>query len=141
MWGRIGVNVELQPMLSTIMYESIFEKELECYEMAWFDPTRDGYRCSTMLFGTEGGGAGWGVWNGGEYSNPAVDELFLATNKATDLERRKRLLESAESLLIDDIAYIPTVSESTPYGVRKGLEIEATADFQVYGRRIHFVEE
>lgn len=141
MWNKIGVEVQLNPMMSNILYDSISKKQLECYELNWWQPTRDGYRFYSMLYGTPEKGPGWGTWNGQEYSNPKVDALLSEVAKEINLKKRKKLLEQVSQLLIDDVAYLPLFRSPVLYGARKGLEIETTFDNQIFGRRIHGTSE
>ena len=50
---------------------------------------------------------GYGQYNSGNYCNPEVDKLVLASQTETDLAKRSAMLQKVEQILYDDAAYVP----------------------------------
>jgi peptide/nickel transport system substrate-binding protein len=50
---------------------------------------------------------GYGQYNSGNYCNPKIDELILASQSETDLAKRADMLKQAEQMLHDDAGFVP----------------------------------
>ncbi|MGD9569129.1 MAG: ABC transporter substrate-binding protein [Sedimentibacter sp.] len=64
-----------------------------------------------------------GIYSGNmsQYSNPKVDELFLAADMTLDREERKEYYKEAISIITDDAPIIPIFHKQIPYVWNKDL--------------------
>jgi peptide/nickel transport system substrate-binding protein len=64
-----------------------------------------------------------GIYSGNmsQYSNPKVDELFLAADMTLDKDERGEYYKEAISIITDDAPIIPIFHKQIPYVWNKGL--------------------
>ena len=67
---------------------------------------------------------GYGQYNSGNYCNPRVDELVLASQTETDLKKRSAMLQEVEKILYDDAAYVPFHWQNLSWAGQKNVMLE-----------------
>jgi peptide/nickel transport system substrate-binding protein len=73
---------------------------------------------------------GYGQYNSGNYCNPKIDELTLAAQSETDLDKRAKMLQEIERILYDDAAYVPFHWQNHSYAGKKNIDIAPIVNTQ-----------
>lgn len=119
MWSRIGVQVRLEAMPMSTYVPKMKAGEFGAALLGWGTIGAD-FGLRTLL-GTTDPAKGWGTWNWGHYSNPALDGGVLAALGATDPARRDALARDAMTLALRDYAVLPTHYQLASWAMKKGL--------------------
>jgi peptide/nickel transport system substrate-binding protein len=72
--------------------------------------------------------AGYGGFNRGRYSNPAVDALIEQAGQTIDNSRREALQQQAMATAMSDLGVIPLYTPSWVWAARRGLHFAAGFD-------------
>ena len=126
MWSRIGVQVKLEAMPMSTYVPKMKSGEFGAALLGWGTMGAD-FGLRTLL-GTIDPAKGWGAWNWGHYSNPAVDAGAAAALGATDPSRRDALAREAMTLALKDYAVLPTHYQLASWAMRKGLSYPGRID-------------
>jgi peptide/nickel transport system substrate-binding protein len=59
-----------------------------------------------------------------------VDELTIAAQSETDLEKRTAMLQEIEQILYDDAAFVPFHWQNHSYGVKKNVRAQPVINAQ-----------
>jgi peptide/nickel transport system substrate-binding protein len=99
---EVGIDLQIQVLESTAFLAIAQGSDNEAVVLGWggrTDPDGNVF----PLFHTKGG------WNGGKYSNPEVDRLIEQGRVESNQAERKRIYQSIQQLLNQDVAYIFTI--------------------------------
>lgn len=92
---KIGVDVQLQPLESTLYFKRLGDRDFQSTLIGWVgfvDPDEWFYH----IFHTQG------KWNQQNYSNKTVDEKLEQARQELNQERRASLYKEVQELLIED---------------------------------------
>jgi peptide/nickel transport system substrate-binding protein len=130
MWQRIGVqaSIELQPWST---YASRVHKgEYAIMIGAVAAVTSESSQVLRSAMGTYNPPKGWGGFNWGRYSNPALDALVVQAANTADSRQREALLQQAMIMGTRDVANIPLHLQKTTWAMRRGLTYGGRSDDQ-----------
>lgn len=71
---------------------------------------------------------GYGAWNWGRYANASVDALMEQALGSVDRSRREALAREANTLAMQDLAFIPLHHQVVSWGMRAGLRYTPRTD-------------
>ncbi len=123
MLGKIGIKVNLKTMPKAQYWNEFDARAADIMMIGWHSDTEDSGNFSEFLMMCENKETGYGQYNSG-YCNPKVDELVLAAQSETDLDKRAAMLQEVEQILYDDAAFIPFHWQNHSYGGKKNLRIK-----------------
>ena len=102
MWrNNLGVNVSIEQAEAATFYDDIDRGRLQMWTLGWIMDYPDPENLLDLLFHSTS------RKNDTSYSNPAYDGLIEEARIEQDVERRLRLYQEAEQILIEDLPWIP----------------------------------
>jgi len=107
MLSKINIKVELKTMPKAQYWDEFDAQVADIQMIGWHSDTEDSANFYEYLYMCPNKDTGKGQYNSGNYCNSKVDELTLATQSETDLEKRAKMLQEVEAILYDDAAFIP----------------------------------
>ncbi len=134
-----AVGVELVPLPCTPadMLARVERRDLSFYLLGWISDIGDAVMSYEYLLHTPQGG--FGVTNGGGYSNARLDALVSeASGRLTPRQRRERLAEAAR-LVRDDVPLLPLYRQLDVYAVAAALDFTPRLDRRVRAASLRFV--
>ncbi len=123
MLGKIGIKVNLKTMPKAQYWNEFDARAADMMMIGWHSDTEDSGNFSEFLMMCENKETGYGQYNSG-YCNPKVDELTIAAQSETDLDKRTAMLQEIEQILYDDAAFIPFHWQNHSYGAKKNLKVK-----------------
>jgi len=124
MLGKINIKVNLTTMPKA-QYWAEFDKQVADMQMiGWHPDTEDSANYFEFLLMCPNKETGYGQYNSGNYCNPQVDKLILASQSETDQEKRAELLKEAERIVYNDAAYVPLHWQHLSWAGKDNLQIE-----------------
>ncbi len=133
-WAKMGVQVQLLEIDSSIFFDTSAGNDQTMYHMYWdmheyaWSPAGP-YPLSYMLRWVSHDGKnipqkenGWSQVNEERYNNPAYDALYDEATKATDIQQADELFIKMNDMVVDDVVVIPLVQRaSEKYAIAKSL--------------------
>ncbi len=89
------------------------------------------------LVATPNAEKGYGTWNWGHYANPKVDALMEKAFASVDRTRREALAREANTLAMNDLAFIPLHHQIVSWAMRADLNYTPRTDEFTFAH--HFV--
>jgi peptide/nickel transport system substrate-binding protein len=129
MLGRIGIKVNLKTMPKAQYWNEFDARAGDMMMIGWHSDTEDSGNFSEFLTMCPNAETGYGQYNSG-YCNPRVDELTIAAQSETDLEKRTQMLQEIEQILYDDAAFVPFHWQLLSYGAKKNIRVEDVINAQ-----------
>ncbi|HSL62865.1 MAG TPA: ABC transporter substrate-binding protein [Desulfotignum sp.] len=123
MLGRIGIKVNLKTLPKAQYWNEFDARAADMMMIGWHSDTEDSGNFSEFLMMCPNAETGYGQYNSG-YCNPRVDELTLAAQSETDLEKRAKMLQEIEQILYDDAAFVPFHWQNHSYGAKKNIRVQ-----------------
>ncbi len=124
----VGVRLVPQPVSTAEMLARVERRDVSLYLLGWIGDA-DPILAYQYLLHTPVDG--FGVLNGGAYSNPVLDALVLeAAGRLTPSQRRERLAEAAR-LVREDAPLLPLYRELDAYAFAADLEFAPRLDRHV----------
>ncbi len=124
MLAKIKIKADLQTLPKAQYWQRFDERAADMMMIGWQSDTLDSANFYEFLVMTPDLKTGYGQYNAGNYSNPEVDRLTLATQTMTDAEARARTLKEIESILHDDAALVPLHWQHLSWAAGKNVHIE-----------------
>lgn len=124
MLAKINIKVDLTTMPKAQYWPKFDERAADIMMIGWHADTEDSANFSEFLVMTPDEESGYGQYNSGNYANPKVDELVLASSAQTDLKKRAEMLQQVEQILYDDAAFVPLHWQDRAWAARKGVHID-----------------
>ncbi|WP_458095578.1 ABC transporter substrate-binding protein [Roseomonas sp. WA12] len=129
MFTRIGIECRAEVMpWSTYAGRNNARTELSCFLGAWGVNTGETSNPMGALVATEDKPAGYGISNGGRYSNPEVDRRLKEALRTMDDTARNALLAEASGIAFREVALIPLHHEVSVWAAKKGIGYVTRAD-------------
>ena len=123
MLGKIGIKVNLKTMPKAQYWNEFDARAADMMMIGWHSDTEDSGNFSEFLMMCENKETGYGQYNSG-YCNPKVDELTIAAQSETNLEKRSEILQDIEQVLYDDAAFVPFHWQNHSYGAKKNIRVK-----------------
>ena len=102
MWRtNLGVEVSIEQAEAATFYDDIDRGRLQMWTLGWIMDYPDPENLLDLLFHSAS------RKNDTSYSNPAFDALIEQARTEQDVEKRLRLYQEAELILIEDLPWIP----------------------------------
>lgn len=136
MLSKINIKVNLKTMPKAQYWDEYDKQVADIQLIGWHPDTEDSANYTEYLLMCPNKETGLGQYNSGNYCNPKVDELVLASQTETDLAKRKAILQEVEQIIYDDAAYIPLHWQHLSWAGKKNLKIEPiinVMDFPYFG--------
>jgi peptide/nickel transport system substrate-binding protein len=133
---RIGIRARPRAQDLASLMRRVESRDTSFYVMAWISSAGDFSSSAEYLLRTPENG--YGIDNGGLYSNPEVDAL-LERAVATPLPaQRLALLRQVARLVHDDVPVVPLYRRSDIYAVAADLAFEPRLDRDIRGAQIRW---
>jgi peptide/nickel transport system substrate-binding protein len=123
MLAKINIKVNLKTMPKAQYWDEFDAHVADMQMIGWHSDTEDSGNFSEFLVMCPNKETGYGQYNSGMYCNPKIDEMTLAAQTETDLEKRAAILKEIEKILYDDAAYIPFHWQNHSYGAKKNIDV------------------
>jgi peptide/nickel transport system substrate-binding protein len=107
MLSKINIKVELKTMPKAQYWDEFDAQVADIQMIGWHSDTEDSANFYEFLYMCPNKETGYGQYNSGNYCNPKVDELTLASQTETDLAKRTAMLQEVERILYNEAAFIP----------------------------------
>ena len=107
MLSKINIDVELKTMPKAQYWDEFDAQVADIQMIGWHSDTEDSANFYEFLYMCPNKETGYGQYNSGNYCNPKVDELTLASQSETDLDKRADMLQQVERILFEDAAFVP----------------------------------
>ncbi len=124
MLAKINIDIDLTTMPKAQYWPKYDERAADIMMIGWHADTEDSANFFEFLNMTPNADTGKGQYNSGNYSNPKVDEMTMASLTETDADKRAKDLQEVEQILYDDAAFIPLHWQDLAWAARNGVEIE-----------------
>lgn len=124
MLAKIRIKVDLKTMPKAQYWTRFDAQAADIMMIGWHADTEDSANFSEFLVVTPNKETGFGQYNSGNYSNPAVDQLVAQSRSLTDKAARAEILRRVEQILYDDAAFVPLHWQHLAWAARKGVHIE-----------------
>jgi len=107
MLAKIKIKVNLKTMPKAQYWDQFDAQVADMQIIGWHPDTEDSANYSEFLVMCPNKETGYGQYNSGNYCNPEVDKLVLASQTETDLAKRSAILQKVEQILYDDAVFVP----------------------------------
>jgi peptide/nickel transport system substrate-binding protein len=133
--NRIGIQTKVETLPLSVYFARARAGEFSVSLLGWGTLAGDfGLR---TLVGTPNAETGWGSWNWGKYSNPAVDKLIASSLSSVDQAKREAFARDAAALALKDYAVVPLHHQYATWALRKGLKYTARTDEFTFAHQFH----
>ncbi len=117
MLAQVGIRTTLRSSPTNQFFPRLSEGTSAFIEFGW-TPTTDAWATLNALFHTWSND-GFGTFNAGRYSNPALDKLIDDIRVEPDLGRRRALVGTALRMIADDLPYVPLYRRTLSWAMAK----------------------
>jgi peptide/nickel transport system substrate-binding protein len=119
--NQVGIRAKTEIKPGSALLPEVFQGELECCLIGWFDRAFDVGRTYRKLIHTRDREKGLGSLNGTNFSAIIIDAFLEYTSSVVDEENREKLLQDLNKMaMVDKIAVIPLHYQHDHYGIQKG---------------------
>jgi len=136
MLGKIGIKVNLKTMPKAQYWDEFDAQVADIQMIGWHSDTEDSSNFTEFLLMCPNKETGYGQYNSGNYCNPEVDKLILASQSETDTAKRTDMLQKVEKILYEDAAFVPLHWQHLSWAGKEGmniLDIVNTMNFPYFG--------
>lgn len=130
MLAKINIKVNLRTMPKAQYWDEFDAQVADIQLIGWHSDTEDSGNFSEFLVMCPNKETGYGQYNSGNYCNPKIDELTLAAQSETDLDKRAKMLQEIEKILYDDAAFVPFHWQNHSYAGKKNVDIAPIVNTQ-----------
>jgi peptide/nickel transport system substrate-binding protein len=124
MLSKIKIKVSLKTMPKAQYWDEYDKRVADIQLIGWHSDTEDSGNFSEFLTMCPNKETGYGQYNSGNYCNPKIDELTMAAQSETDLQKRKAMLQEIEQILYDDAAFVPFHWQNHSYAGKNKVGIK-----------------
>ncbi|RQO37038.1 ABC transporter substrate-binding protein [Herminiimonas sp. KBW02] len=133
--NRIGIQTKVVTLPLSVYFSKARAGEFSVALLGWGTLAGDfGLR---TLVGTSNPDTGWGTWNWGKYSNPALDKLIASSLGSVDQAKRTGYAQEAAAVAMKDYAVVPLHHQYATWAMRKGLKYTARTDEFTFAHQFH----
>ncbi|MDE2428655.1 MAG: ABC transporter substrate-binding protein [Burkholderiales bacterium] len=123
---KAGIQTKVETLPLAAYFPKAGKSEFSVALLGWGTLATD-FALRTLT-GTPNPETGWGTWNWGKYSNPALDKMIQASLSAVDENQREDYAKKAAALAINDYAVIPLYHQYASWAMRKGIRYTPRTD-------------
>jgi peptide/nickel transport system substrate-binding protein len=134
----VGVELDLNPLEGDGVYQMAETGKSNLFLMGWDCST--GEASEFYEFGLHTPAGQYGKGNYGGYSNPAIDSIAETNGAILDQRARRRLLQKAAVIAMEDLPVLPLWVRDDVYGVRSDLTFRPRADAAVRLADVRWVD-
>ncbi len=124
MMSKIGIKVSLKTMPKAQYWDQFDARAADIQMIGWHSDTEDSANFFEYLYMCPNKETGRGQYNSGNYCNPVVDKLTLASNGETDNVKRAEMLKNIEKILYDEAAFIPLHWQNLSWASKTNMNTE-----------------
>jgi len=134
MLARVGINTEVETMSKSVFFSKASRggpnksPAFSFILVGWGSGTGEASSPLKSLLHTYDTEKGLGASNRGRYSNAEMDKLVQQALATVDDARRKKLLQQATEIAIEDLGIIPLHYQVNVWATRKGLAYTPRTD-------------
>ena len=132
--NRVGIQTKVETQPLSVYFGKARASEYSMAMLGWGSLASDFTLRS--IVGTPNPDTGWGTWNWGKYSNPAVDKLVQQALGSVDAARRESFARQAVKAAMNDYAVIPSHHQIATWALRKGLAYSGRIDEFTYAHEV-----
>ncbi|MBF8177979.1 ABC transporter substrate-binding protein [Herminiimonas contaminans] len=133
--NRIGIQTKVVTLPLSVYFSKARAGEFSVALLGWGTLAGDfGLR---TLVGASNPDTGWGTWNWGKYSNPALDKLIASSLGSVDQAKRASYAQEAAAVAMKDYAVVPLHHQYATWAMRKGLKYTARTDEFTFAHQFH----
>ena len=126
MLARVGIRVQVETLPAAAYFTKARNGEFGFALLGWGSFSGD--LALRALVATSNPEKGYGTWNWGHYSNPAIDRLVERGLATVVDKQRAELAQQAMALAMQDYAVIPLHHQIASWAMKKGLVYGARTD-------------
>lgn len=123
---RIGLQTRVEAMPMSAFLGRVRKEETAVSLLGWGSFAAD--LALRSLVAAPNPEKGYGAWNWGRYANPKVDALMEQALASVDRGRREALAREANTLAMQDLAFIPLHHQVVSWAMRADLAYVARTD-------------
>jgi len=125
---RIGIKTNVDAMTASIYFPKRAKREFSLSMGGWPAETGEASALFQLWVSSLDAPKGLGTSNYGGYTNAEFDKVYLSAANTVDAAKRKKGLEEATQIALDNVPLIPLHFESSIWAFRKGLTYEGRRD-------------
>ena len=125
---RIGIKTNVDAMTASIYFPKRAKREFSLPMGGWPSETGEASALFQLWVATLDSPKGQGTSNYGGFTLPEFDKVYLPASNTVDAAKRKKGLEEATQIALDNVPLIPLHFESSIWAFRKGLTYEGRRD-------------
>jgi peptide/nickel transport system substrate-binding protein len=125
----IGIKVELNGMMSQGLSDTVKSGMSQMYLIGWDCSSGDASEFYEFCLHTPING--YGVGNYGGYSNSEIDGIARKNMLIVDHKERKKLLQHAARMVMEDLPVLPLYVEDDIYAMKKTIHFDPRADHEI----------
>ena len=125
---RIGIKTNVDAMTASIYFPKRAKREFSLPMGGWPSESGEASALFQLWVVTLDSPKGLGTSNYGAFSSPEFDKVYLPASNTVDAAKRKKGLEEATQIALDNVPLIPLHFESSIWAFRKGLTYEGRRD-------------
>jgi len=126
--SRIGIKTQVDAMTASIFFTKRARREFSVSLGGWLSSVGEASSFFHPWIATLDRANNIGTSNYGGFSHAGFDQIYLDAVVTMDNEKRRKLLEDATRIALDNVPYIPLHFESTIWAFREGLSYEGRRD-------------
>jgi peptide/nickel transport system substrate-binding protein len=123
---RAGITTRVEAMPMSAFLGRVRKEETSFALLGWGSFAAD--LALRSLVATPNPEKGYGAWNWGRYANPKVDALMEQALASIDRNKRETLAREANTLTMNDLAFIPLHHQVVSWAMRAGLNYTPRTD-------------
>ncbi|KFX29229.1 ABC transporter substrate-binding protein [Ralstonia solanacearum] len=124
---RVGIQTKVETLPVAAYFSRARQGEFSFMMLGWGSVAAD--VALRSILGTPNPQTGYGTWNWGRYSNPALDKLVQASLSTVSSDQaHEQAAKAAARFAQDDYAIIPSHHQLATWAMRKGIRYEARTD-------------
>ncbi len=123
---RAGISTRVEAMPMSAFLGRVRKEETAFALLGWGSFAAD--LALRSLVATPNPEKGYGAWNWGRYANPRVDALMEQALASVDRNKRETLAREANTLAMNDLAFIPLHHQVVSWAMRAGLNYTPRTD-------------
>ena len=127
MLSRIGIRTRVEVMPVASYFSKARAGAFSFQMLGWGSSAGD--VALRSILGSPNNKTGYGTWNWGHYSNPALDQLIARSlSTISSPQDRETVAREAVRLANADHAVIPSHSQMATWAMRRGIRYRARTD-------------
>jgi len=123
---RAGIQTRVEAMPMSAFLGRVRKEETSFALLGWGSFAAD--LALRSLVAAPNPEKGYGAWNWGRYANPKVDALMEQALASVDRNKRETLAREANTLAMNDLAFIPLHHQVVSWAMRAGLNYTPRTD-------------